>query len=803
MGSTVKLKGGLSDYRLMPMSGSAHPSMALVGISPYTKDVFIRLDGVSVLEFAQGKVKLADVVEGSLSQLASLPNHHAAQGGYDENLNQGEQTDVVEPQYLTHDSVNQIFRSHYARSVSGNADLSKATDKDSDSKSDRPYVREKQITDTHSHRVDSTASALSPRAPKAASDPSSPVASTAPAGASNASPSSSPSAASLSNYNPTSSATSSANSNVKADVAVDYFPKELFGTVGSDTLYGAEGNDQFYTSGGNDYALGYGGVDTLIGVDLNGLRINQIAQGIFQLTGNVAQISEGADTLPVYGAIASNSNILFSGVEYFKYAITDQAVQLSKLASSSAFDDVLTPLDSSAAWVVNGLVGNDQLIGGSQGDQIEGGAGNDIIDGGANATLSNAAFYEALVGGDGADKITYQGITLDTSTLAGVTVTANLDGGAGNDLLAVQLDGITQVSLAGGDGIDTLALQAQGQDVWSSTFMDWQFTQSGAQYLLKANYHSPALLNAGLQEASSAIEKIALGLSGAGQSYQLIRPTLGAETQLNGTSGDDLFIPVDGVQTLMINAGAGNDVVIASSGSTISLGSGVNSVYAKSNQYALNYDWSTNGLHFDMASKLGMIFDGSGDFVAIDRFDVGPSHITSTTADDILSGDDASTTFNAGAGGDQILTGAGNDHVLGGAGNDIITVNGVGHKTLDGGEGADQFILNFDFASSSTVSVTDFSASQRDHMTIDLSNYSSALGQYFSSYQLTDLNGDLIFSGQTDYVSGADLHLIFNQEVGTVSLIDNHDQNFVDFGAHAFDGLSSAQIASLISVDYL
>jgi hypothetical protein len=99
--------------------------------------------------------------------------------------------------------------------------------------------------------------------------------------------------------------------------------------------------------------------------------------------------------------------------------------------------------------------------------------------------------------------------------------------------------------------------------------------------------------------------------------------------------------------------------------------------------------------------------------------------------------------------------------------------------------------------------VTDFSASQRDHMTIDLSNYSSALGQYFSSYQLTDLNGELIFSGKTDYVSGADLHLIFNQDVGVVSLIDNQSQAFIDFGAHAFDGLSSAQIASLISVDYL
>lgn len=779
--------------------------MALVGISPYTKDVFIRLDGVNVLEFAQGKLNLADVVEGSLSQLASLPNHHGAQGGYDENLNQGEQANDAEPQYLAHDSANQIFRSHYARSVSGNADLSKATDKDSDSKLDRPYVREKQITDTLSHRVDSTSSALSPRASKVASDPSLPVANNAAAGASNASSSSSQSPASLSNYNPTSSVTasSSANPAVKADVAVDYFPKELFGTVGSDTLYGAEGNDEFYTSGGNDYVFGYGGVDTLIGVDLNGVRVNQIGQGFYQLTGNVAQIYQGADTLPLYGAVNSNSSVIFSGIEYFKYAISDEALQLSKLASSSAFDDVLTPLDSNAFWIVSGLAGNDQLLGGSLGDQIDGGAGNDTIDSGTNSQLRNGAFHESLVGGDGADKITYHGIAVDTAILAGVTVTANLDGGAGNDLIAVQLDGITHVSLVGGDGLDTLALQAQGQDVWSSTFMDWQFTQSDAQYLLQANYHSPALLNAGLRETSSAIEKIALGLSGAGQSYQLIRPTLGAETQLNGTSGDDLFIPVDGVKALTINAGAGNDVVIASSASTISLGAGVNSVYATSDQYALNYDWSANGLHFDMASKLGMIFDGSGDFVAIDRFDVGPSHVIGTSVNDILIGDDANTTFNAGAGDDQIMTGAGNDLVLGGAGKDIITVNGVGHKTLDGGEGADQFILNFDFASNSTVSVTDFSASQQDRMTIDLTNYSAALGQYFSSYHLRDLNGDLIFSGQTDYVSGADLHLIFNQEVGTVSLIDHHDQNFIDFGAHAFDGLSPAQIASLISVDYL
>lgn len=132
----------------------------------------------------------------------------------------------------------------------------------------------------------------------------------------------------------------------------------------------------------------------------------------------------------------------------------------------SAYDDVITNLTATGAWL-SGNAGNDSLIGGVGADTLDGGAGNDTLVGGGGA--------DVLIGGAGIDTASYAaatgGLTAslgDTSVNSGDVTgdsysgVENLTGTAYNDLLygdsnANVLDGGTgNDTLIGGAGADTL-----------------------------------------------------------------------------------------------------------------------------------------------------------------------------------------------------------------------------------------------------------------------------------------------------------------------------------------------------------
>jgi len=93
--------------------------------------------------------------------------------------------------------------------------------------------------------------------------------------------------------------------------------------------------------------------------------------------------------------------------------------------------------------VIEGLGGNDRLLGRGGDDELYGGAGNDWLDGGAG--------WDRLFGGSGNDRLFADE---GGSTVSGASGSDLLSGGSGNDMLIVATDDASKVQLLGGSGND-------------------------------------------------------------------------------------------------------------------------------------------------------------------------------------------------------------------------------------------------------------------------------------------------------------------------------------------------------------
>ena len=801
MDKSIKIDGAAEDYKIVPINpGGHHQTLALVGVSDHTKGITVRLDYIEVIHFTQDSIDLRTTVwaKPNIAQhgnIAEANSFNLLRGEYDSNdlqyiSNEPKASNAQSAQAQLSSSVLSLTSSANSQPNS----KIKASDKTSQSdsqeesrglsnhisdslleKNTRPYQSEGRASQTANDNSNSFSQGSSQGGVNSHSF----------YGSSNL-------------YDSRSKIDNASVDNTLSNI--DYFPKKLFGSFSNDQLRGAEGDDFFYTSDGSDFMFGYGGQDTLVGADILNIEISQIAQGIFTLKGELLNISESEGGSVIYGNNINAGDILFTSIEFFKQRENDSATPLAMLQSASAFDDSLVVRDSSEAWQVNGLGGNDSLRGGDQGDLIDGGLGNDIIDSGNNSLASNGSFYEVLSGGEGRDNIIYHGFFGDVTTNS---IEANLFGGLGNDFIGVNLDGISQVRVSGGEGLDILSLDGAGQNIWNPIFYLWGFTLSDGNYLLQGLSQNNNQ-GAGVYETDPTIEKVSLGLSNSGQTFNLIRPDLQDELNISGTNSDDLLIGIYGKENQILDAGNGNDVVVISENSTVSLGSGINQLFSGSNDYTLSYDWSSKGVRVDLASQLGMIFDDSGDFVAIDRFNLSPNEIKGSSSGDMISGDENANTLDGGSGNDQIIGGGGNDFIYGGDGNDIITASGSGYSTLEGGLGSDQFILNYDFIAGSYANVKDFDLNQGDTFLVNLS--ALQLSDHFGFFEIFDSEGNALLRERIENgASSNTLNLMVDQENTTLNFVDTFNNlTYTTVNMEAFSSdLTSEQWATIIHIGYL
>lgn len=290
----------------------------------------------------------------------------------------------------------------------------------------------------------------------------------------------------------------------------------------------------------------------------------------------------------------------------------------------------------------------------------------------------------------------------------------SLVGTAGSDTFTASLGADT---LDGGDGSDTLIAT-----------LDYS-TLSGAGLGLAYSIGGVALGSTSRWATiQQALPSVAVGytLTTGDATQQML--TTGFEviqTNLTGTSGDDLLILQGGTQ---YHGGLGND-----------------SFYADWSASATAITWvndptvaqTVNGVTLSGIERL-LVATGSGN-----------DSISNTWAGN-ASGDDIATgagndTVNSGAGNDSIAAGSGNNVVDAGEGNDTVSVTGSGLSTLTGGGGTDTLLADFDFSGYTDIwgLRATFGATTYDASNATYAGLHSALGTVATDFRIRSADSAL------------------------------------------------------------
>jgi Ca2+-binding RTX toxin-like protein len=208
----------------------------------------------------------------------------------------------------------------------------------------------------------------------------------------------------------------------------------LTGNLDSNIIYGLDGADRITGGKGTDNLYGGNGNDTINGREGDDL--------IFGEAGNDRLTGEAGDDVLVGGA--GNDTLLGDGGR-------------DTLLGGTG-DDKIEGGDGND--FLNGGDGNDQIDGGNGNDTIRGGAGNDRIYGGAgNDSITGGAGNTLVRGGDGNDTISaeYNSLSAElygdngNDLITGTDANDTLNGGNGNDTLnGGQLNDV----ILGGNGSD-------------------------------------------------------------------------------------------------------------------------------------------------------------------------------------------------------------------------------------------------------------------------------------------------------------------------------------------------------------
>ncbi|HYD55997.1 MAG TPA: calcium-binding protein [Burkholderiales bacterium] len=506
-------------------------------------------------------------------------------------------------------------------------------------------------------------------------------------------------------------------------------PDEINGTAGNDSIVGTFGNDTINGLGGNDTLDGSDGADRLDGGTGHDLLIG----GRFDFEG-----VDGADTL-----IGGDGNDTLDGSSHGFGGTDPQAETLNGGLGDDWFyvdnpGDVLTDaggLDTVVAhnmgwtladgfenleinngqsesgvigrgnalanvldggnddgpgdgWHVQleGLGGNDTLIGSVQNDTLLGGDGDDELDGGFDVdTLDGGAGNDrihagnddggnTLTGGSGADIFYFY------SPIGGVTWNEVTDFASGADTL--EFDGRLYAALgptgrfAAGDGrFHAAAGATSGQDaddrlVYDTASGDLWYDEdgSGAQA-----GQLVARLGTGVALAATDIAVVNGSQSPSGET---INGTSGHDSLAGGT-GDDTLNGFAGNDTLrgnggndsldggsgtdLLDGGLGDDIYIVTAGDTLVDAGGTDTIHTP-----VNWTLATGFENVIMAGSGNVQVNGNN----------GANHIT---------GNGGNNYFNARAGDDTLLGLDGNDVF------DMSTggTSSTGFDAIDGGAGTD------------------------------------------------------------------------------------------------------------------
>jgi hypothetical protein len=179
------------------------------------------------------------------------------------------------------------------------------------------------------------------------------------------------------------------------------------------------------------------------------------------------------------------------------------------------------------------------------------------------------------------------------------------------------------------------------------------------EYLLNGVYIESKHNDAKINELEASFNTIS---SASGTKLNIIRPTNDTLKVLVGTSNDDWILGTN--QTNFINAGDGNDTVIAKEGTVVQLGSGINTVYSTSHNYTLSYNDSIFGARINLQNNTAIVFDDDMNLWSLDRIMTAPNTVIDSKNNDIIFGNQQNNNFIITGGQDIIFNGGGENSIV-------------------------------------------------------------------------------------------------------------------------------------------
>jgi Ca2+-binding RTX toxin-like protein len=478
----------------------------------------------------------------------------------------------------------------------------------------------------------------------------------------------------------------------------------IIGGAGNDRLSGGDGDDTFVINGTDDgfdrFSGGAGNDQIVAGSDDTSI-------GLAYFNNSVETISaDGNDGVTIVGT-AGNNRLNFSSTDLDGIEAIDVGAGNDRVTGSAGDDTII------------GGAGNDRLSGGDGDDtfvingtddgfdRFSGGAGNDQIVAGSDDTSIGLAYFNnsvETISADGNDGVTIVGtagnnwLNFSSTELDGVDV---IDAGAGNDRVVgsagddIIIGGAGNDRLSGGDGDDTFVINGTG---------DGFDRFSGG---------------AGDDQIVAGSDDTSIGLAYFNNSVETISADGNDGVTIVGTAGNNWLnfssTELDGVD--VIDAGAGNDRVVGSSGDDIIIGGAGNdrlsggdgddtfvvtgqndgfdrfSGGAGNDQIVAGSDDTSIGLAYFNNSVETISADGNDGVTIVGTAGNNTLNFSRTNLDGIDS-------IDAGAGNDRVIGSTGDDNIIGGAGNDRLYggqgddtfFGGAGNDLVNGGAGADVFV---------------------------------------------------------------------------------------------------------------
>lgn len=232
------------------------------------------------------------------------------------------------------------------------------------------------------------------------------------------------------------------NDSIEAGAGDDYINSAdgndtVMAGTGNDTVQAGVGDDIVFGEAGNDLVFGFGGNDTILGGDgndiINGMTGNDLLDGGADADTFVVENGFGSDT--IVGGEGTTTDTDSDLIRVNSASVTDPVTVIFSADEAGTLSDGTDTLsfseierirladnndlvDGSATTTninVEGMGGDDSIIGGSGGDNIDGGTGNDTLQGGAGADdiiagsgddVVEVAQGDTVSGGDGDDTFT-------------------------------------------------------------------------------------------------------------------------------------------------------------------------------------------------------------------------------------------------------------------------------------------------------------------------------------------------------------------------------------------------------------